>query len=501
MIDKLIGNYRITAELAQGGMGAVYRGRHQNLPREVVVKSILLASFPPKAQAHLKARFVREAYVQSQLDHPNIVRVYEFFTTEENYYLVMEFVDGMSLRELIERRGALDPDHALPIFKQALSALSYAHNFIYVDEAGRRLTGITHRDIKPANLLLDGMARLKLTDFGIVKLAGESSMTRTGFNPGTYEYMSPEQIRGLEVDARSDIYSLGVTFYEALAGRLPFPPGETGSEYEVMKGHTELAPPPLEEVRPGVPPELARLVMHALEKDPAHRFQTAAEWLDELLDYEQNRATVPVRRTEAVATELDAGRRPPVAATEVYAPRPIAKTELAPGFVPESPTPSSPSAGSSGRIGLIVGGLLLLVVLAAVAAYLFRQKSDAPTGTTTEVATSTSPAAASAPPIQEDDRVRRARVAEGEERYPDAIKLYGDYLTANPNAVDYASVKAHLDDIKKFNGHLAVAKTFMNNGDFSEAEKDFAEALKLRPDSKLAQDGLAAAKARKGRGQ
>jgi serine/threonine protein kinase len=392
MIDKLIGNYRITAELAQGGMGAVYRGRHQNLPREVVVKSILLASFPPKAQAHLKARFVREAYVQSQLDHPNIVRVYEFFTTEENYYLVMEFVDGMSMRELLERRGALDPDHALPIFKQALSALSYAHNFICVDETGRRLTGITHRDIKPANLLLDGMARLKLTDFGIVKLAGESSMTRTGFNPGTYEYMSPEQIRGLEVDARSDIYSLGVTFYEALAGRLPFPPGDTGSEYEVMKGHTELAPPPLEEVRPGVPPELAKMTMRALEKDPAHRFQTAAEWLDALLDYEQNRATVPVRRTEAVATELDVGRRPPVAPkpvapTEVYAPKPIAKTEPAPAFAPESPRPSPPSTGNSGRLGLIVGGLLLLVALAAVAAYLFLQKSDAPTGTTTEVAT------------------------------------------------------------------------------------------------------------------
>jgi serine/threonine protein kinase len=511
MIDKLIGNYRVTAELAQGGMGAVYRGRHQNLPREVVVKSILLSSFPPKAQAHLKARFVREAYVQSQLDHPNIVRVYEFFTTEENYYLVMEFVDGMSLRELLERRGALDPDHALPIFKQALSALSYAHNFIYVDEAGRRLTGITHRDIKPANLLLDGMARLKLTDFGIVKLAGESSMTRTGFNPGTYEYMSPEQIRGLEVDARSDIYSLGVTFYEALAGRLPFPPGETGSEYEVMKGHTELAPPPLEEVRPGVPPELAKMTLRALEKDPAHRFQTAAEWLDAVLDYEQNRATVPVRRTEAVATELDAGRRPPppvpVPATEVYAPKPIAKTEAAPVFAPESPSLSPPSAGGSGRMGLIVGGMLLLVVLAAVAAYLFMQRSDAPTGTTTEVAppsqSTASPAATTtpAPAVQEDDRIRRARVAEGEERYPEAIKLYGDYLTANPNAADYASVKAHLDDIKKFNGHLAAAKFFLDKGDFAEAETDYAEALKLRRDSKLAQAGLAAAKAGKGRGQ
>jgi serine/threonine-protein kinase len=222
MIDTIIGNYRITGELARGGMGAVYRARHQNLPREVVVKVILLSSFPPQSQDHLKARFVREAYVQSQLDHPNIVRVYEFFTTQENYYLVMEFVDGMSLRELLQERGAIDPASALPLFKQALSALSYAHNFSYVDESERRLTGVIHRDIKPANVLLDGMGRLKITDFGIVKLAGETGMTKTGFNPGTVEYMSPEQIRGVVVDARSDLYSLGVTFYFMLTGRPPY---------------------------------------------------------------------------------------------------------------------------------------------------------------------------------------------------------------------------------------------------------------------------------------
>ena len=184
MIGRQIGNYLVTSEIAQGGMGAVYRGRHQNLPREVVVKAILLSSFPPASRDHLKARFVREAYVQSQLDHPNIVRVYEFFAAEENYYLVMEFVDGMTLRDLVSRRGALPVDHAVSLLRQSLAALTYAHNFDYVDEAGNKLSGVIHRDIKPANLLIDGIGRLKLTDFGIVKLAGESGMTRTGFNPG-----------------------------------------------------------------------------------------------------------------------------------------------------------------------------------------------------------------------------------------------------------------------------------------------------------------------------
>ena len=253
MLGKTIGNYRITGELAQGGMGSVYRGRHQSLPREVVVKSILFSSFPPQAQDHLKARFVREAYIQAQLDHQNIVRVYEFFATAENYYLVMEFINGMSLRDLIKRQGALAPAHAVPLFKQALSALDYAHNFNCVDESGGRNTGVIHRDIKPANMLLDGAARLKITDFGIVKLAGKRSLTRTGFNPGTVEYMSPEQIRGLEVDARSDLYSLGVTFYEALTGRLPFPPSDSGSEYETLRGHIELAPPPIATLKPDVP--------------------------------------------------------------------------------------------------------------------------------------------------------------------------------------------------------------------------------------------------------
>src|SRR5262245_30925535 len=296
MLGKIIGNYQITSELAQGGMGAVYRGRHQSLPREVVVKSILLSSFPPHLQDQLKARFVREAYIQSQLDHQNIVRVYEFFTTPENYYLVMEYVDGMSLRDLIKRQGALSPAHATPLFKQALSALDYAHNFNYVDESGNRNTGVIHRDIKPANLLLDGMARLKITDFGIVKLAGERGLTRTGFNPGTVEYMSPEQIRGLEVDARSDLYSLGVTFYEALTGRLPFPPSDTGSEYEVLRGHIELPPPPLATLKPDVPEALSALVMRSLEKAPDARFQSAAEFLNALLDCEQSGVPTVVRK-------------------------------------------------------------------------------------------------------------------------------------------------------------------------------------------------------------
>jgi len=293
MIGKVIGNYEITSELAHGGMGAVYRGRHLHLPREVVVKSILLGAFSPSAQDHLRARFRREAFVQSQLDHPNIVRVYEFFAAEENYYLVMEYVSGMSLRDLLARQGPPTQAQAVYLLKQALAAIDYAHDFRPQDETDYRHTGVIHRDIKPANILLDAKGRLKITDFGIVKVMGEQTefaMTQSGFQPGTVEYMSPEQLLGQEIDVRSDLYSLGVTFYEMLTGRLPFRRSATGSDWEIRKGHIELDPPSILEIRPEIHPELAAIVMRAMRKNPNDRYQSAADFLEAVLDYEGNYA-------------------------------------------------------------------------------------------------------------------------------------------------------------------------------------------------------------------
>lgn len=515
MLGKVIGNYQVTGELAQGGMGAVYRGRHQSLPREVVVKSILLSSFPAHAQEQLKARFVREAYVQSQLDHQNIVRVYEFFTTVENYYLVMEFVDGMSLRDLIRRQGGLAPASAVPLFKQALAALDYAHNFNYVDESGNRHAGIIHRDIKPANLLLDGMARLKITDFGIVKLAGERGMTRTGFNPGTAEYMSPEQIRGLEVDARSDLYSLGVTFYEALTGRLPFPHSDTGSEYEVLKGHIELAPPPIAAVRPDTPPALSALVMRSLEKDPNARFQSAAEFLSALLDYEQGAPTreEPARAasrqpqvTHSMTEVISYDTRPAPITAPAAQPRPAQPSPVQPSPVQPSiatrviePAPAnSPVAATSDtkprRAGLMIAGAIITLLVAAGAAFTFlKQSGSNPPTAATASATTPTPAA-----LQEDARLKQAREAEAQERYRDAIILYGEYLAehaldTSPGVKEIESHKLKLGD---FFGLISMGEFEMNKRDYAEAKRNYADALKLRPESKLAQAGLAQAESR-----
>ena len=522
MINELIGNYRITAALAEGGMGQVYRARHQDLPREVVVKTIRLASFQAKDQEHLKARFLREAYIQSQLDHGNVVRVYEFIRTEENFYLVMEFIDGMSLSDLIRRRGAIDPQHVLPLLRQALEGLAYAHKFSYLDESGNRLTGIIHRDIKPANLLLDGMGRLKITDFGIVKLVGESGMTMTGFNPGTVEYMSPEQIRGLQVDARSDIYSLGVTFYEALSGRLPFPPSDTGSTYEVMRGHTELVPPPLREIMPQLPVALAGLMMRSLEKDPAKRFQSADEWLDAINAYEggadhatgtevitpappTSTGTEVLTETLSQPTSTSSIPKRPSSASEPYATEVISSsTTRDSDATPRAPAPAPQPGTFETRlsvpktkgmpVGAIIAGALLLLVIAAGIAFLMLR----PSVPTTTGASAEPPASPATPPSPiaavEDARLVAAREAEAAERYPEAIRLYEGYLAANPNGSD--AVSKQLTAVKAFNGHIEMAKVWMDQGDFAEAKKDYAAALKSKPASKMAKAGLDAAEKR-----
>ena len=365
MQGKIVGNYQIMSLLAEGGMGAVYRGKHLTLPREVVIKVILPDERGARTQDLFEKRFRREAYVQSQLDHPNIVRVYDFFVEPPNYYLVMEFVQGMSLQSLVENRGLLPPEQALPIFKQALTALHYAHTFRYVDEHDQPHTGLVHRDIKPANILLDGQARAKLTDFGIVKIGDEREMTRIGFQPGTVEYMSPEQIQGHDLDPRSDIYSMGVTLYELLAGRLPFVRTKVDSDYEVRKGHVEMTPPPLLEINPSVPANLATIVNRALQKSADERYQTAQYFLEAILAYESQAVTLgkpadsPVtNKTEAAITDEYKTAGSPAS---YPTPAPAASAQTA------ANTESEKSRSGVPLIALLASGLIVLVALALLA--------------------------------------------------------------------------------------------------------------------------------------
>ncbi|MDX2033356.1 MAG: protein kinase [Blastocatellia bacterium] len=540
MIGRVIGNYQVTSELARGGMGAVYRGHHLTLPREVVVKSILLAPFSPSAQVHLKARFRREAYIQSQLDHPNIVRVYEFFTGEENYYLVMEYVGGMTLRDLLARQGVPTPAQAVYLFKQALSALDYAHNFSYLDESDNGHTGVIHRDIKPANMLLDTKGKLKLTDFGIAKVIGEQGtgggMTQTGFQPGTVEYMSPEQIRGGEIDERSDLYSLGVTFYEMLTGQLPFPRSATGSDWEVRKGHMEVEPPPLQEVRATIHPALASIVTRSLAKNPQDRYQSAAEFLEALRIYEQRHGSNGAARSASdrstqqpliVATNVDpdltrpSARRAqamleetPTIALETPRPLPVTVSAAVPIFQTHAgPPPSRPleQAAPPGvsKFRLALAGLGILLVGTVSGAYLFSQGSQSPVpavqmatpGAASPTPTATVAAMAKSSPKPrpagspggrpgEFSAFRQARQFEQQELYGDAIGVLQQYLTINPTAPDKVAVEARIGELRAVDAALVSADAAMNAGKYELSARGYTAAIRLRPESKRARTGL-----------
>ncbi|MEK7834422.1 MAG: protein kinase, partial [Acidobacteriota bacterium] len=356
---------------------------------------------------------------------------------------------------------------------------------------------------------------LKITDFGIVKLAGESSLTRTGFNPGTIDFMSPEQIRGLEVDARSDLYSLGVTLYQMLTGRLPFPSLEDSSEYEVLKSHVELPPQPITEIKPDVSAELAAIVMRSLEKNPLDRFQSAAESLEALLEYETRSAvkeksvkqniSAPLQPTHSMTELLESDSfvpaTTPIPAATTSAPRP-AQTPT-PGqqyqtnLMPHPPQrQESQVKRQSSRTGLIVTIALIAVVTIAATAYFLWKPSNSSIDEASAAVTNTSPITTpsqNAPTPQVEPvaiAVQQARAAEQEERYADAIKLYDDYLRDNPQTKDTDTIKTLVVELKKLQGLLTVAELELKQQDFAAAKRDFGEALKLRPESKRIQTGL-----------
>ena len=289
MLGRTIGNYEVVSQFGEGGMGELYLGRHTRLAREVIIKTIRTEDFSPRQIEHLRDRLEREAFVQSQLDHANIVRVYDFIASGDTTCIVMEYVPGRDLRKMISREtGPVQYQRAIKLFKQILAAINYAHHFVYSDKSGEKHQGIIHRDLKPANIVVTPDDVVKVTDFGIVKVRGVKGGTQMGFNPGTPEYMSPEQARGRELDQRSDIYSLGIVFYEMLTGHVPFEDDGSGtSDYEIRRGHIELPVPPLSKFYPGISHELEKTVFKALEKNPDDRYQTAQQFLEVIEDFEQ----------------------------------------------------------------------------------------------------------------------------------------------------------------------------------------------------------------------
>ena len=260
LIDTLFdGRYRIVRKLGAGGMANVYLAEDQELGRRVAIK---ILNDRHANDDQFVERFRREAKNAAALSHPNIVSIYDRGEAEGTYYIAMEHLDGRTLKELIVRRGPAPVHVAIDYARQILAALRFAHR-----------GGIVHRDIKPHNVIVDADGRAKVTDFGIAR-AGTSQMTEAGSIIGTAQYLSPEQARGTAVDQRSDIYSLGIVLYELLTGAVPF----TGdSPVEIAMKHLSATPSPPSSRRPDIPRDLDLVVMRALAKDPADRYQTAEE--------------------------------------------------------------------------------------------------------------------------------------------------------------------------------------------------------------------------------
>ncbi len=279
LIGKEVDGYRIEGILGRGGMGIVYKAENQSLGRMVALKVIT----PDLAQdEEFLKRFRREARALAQLNHPHIVLIYALRQADLGLYIAMEYVEGQTLADHLETHSPIAWPQALPIIKQLLSALGYAHE-----------RGIIHRDLKPRNIMLTEQGEVKVMDFGLAKMLGQGSgeTTVTAARGGTLCYMSPEQARGLKnVDRLSDLFSLGLTIYEVLAGRLPFKKDD--SDFTILKAIVEEKFPGPHTFNRTLPRRLSKILMKALEKNPAKRYQSAGEMLAAIEAFEQQeRAT------------------------------------------------------------------------------------------------------------------------------------------------------------------------------------------------------------------
>ena len=329
--------YTIFERVGAGGMAEVYRARDELLGRDVAVK-VLSERFA--RDGSFVERFRREAQSAANLNHPQIVSLYDYGSDGDAYFIVMEFIDGTSLADVIRNEAPLLPERAAEIALDVTKALDRAHT-----------AGIVHRDIKPGNILLTKDGHTKVTDFGIARAAhgdNEQTMTQTGMVIGTAAYLSPEQAQGEPVDGRSDLYSLGVVLYEMLAGHAPFA-GDTPLAI-AYKHVREFAAPP-SSMNPDVPAELDAVVMKALAKNPENRYQNAVEFEQDLQRFLSGQH---VHATPLMNDETQIGGAVPVTATQVLRPD-TATTRAVP----------PPERSRTGWYLLAALGILLLFGLAA----------------------------------------------------------------------------------------------------------------------------------------
>lgn len=341
MIGTQISQYRLLEKLGEGGMGVVYKGVDTMLDRVVAVK---LVSAERSDNPELLERFKSEARVQATLSHPNIATLYAYLVWEGRAVMVMEYIEGETLQQMIGRRGPIPSDVAIPLFRQALLGVGAAH---------RR--GIVHRDIKPANIMVNGEGTVKVMDFGIAKVLGVEGKTRTNLRMGTAWYMAPEQVLNRPVDARTDIYALGVTLYEILSGQVPF---RADSDYEVLSAHVQRIPELPTEHYPHIPPACVAAVMRALAKEPDQRFASTDDFSAALEHIAAVSPVTSVAATAAAAAGVATGTG------RVATPDSAMREETRVQEQATSVTPAVP-AKKSPWLGVAIAAACLLIAAAA----------------------------------------------------------------------------------------------------------------------------------------
>jgi predicted Ser/Thr protein kinase len=403
MDDGKLGKYEIRATLGRGAMGTVYEGWDPVIARRVAIKTVALPHAEDVEAQEELARFRREAQAAGRLSHPNIVGVFDYGETDTIAYIVMEFIDGTSLKSLLEKQERFALPETARVMEELLAGLQFSHE-----------RGVVHRDIKPANVMITSSGQVKIADFGIARIES-SSMTQAGTVLGTPAYMSPEQFMGQTVDARTDIYSAGVVLYQLLTGERPF----EGSMTAIMHKALNTEPPRPSDLSVTAPPAFDAVVARAMAKRPEGRFASAAEFARAIRAALEGPAAAPA----PPPAEADSD------ATMVSAPRGAPSPSTAPSTSPATPAPALQGAGvqraggqqargqqatgqqaGGRRTGLLAGVAVLVIAAAGGAAWYFTRSAPppsappptettqpAPTGATQPAPAAPAPAATPAP--------------------------------------------------------------------------------------------------------